>query len=356
MEKTTQKQPILTWKSFLASFAIILVIYLVANSFTNSKSKKEEKKSINSNGKSYEYTVLDGNEDSENSILSIPVHGVILTESSSDTGFFNFLSEEGVVYGYDIKEQLKRATKNTDIKGIVLEINSPGGTIPGANAIAEGVAYYKKLTGNPVYAHISDVGASGGYWSAAATDYIVAENGSTVGSIGVIMGPFKQYKNVVAEGGILDGVETSGGIESRYFSAGQYKDTGSPYRALTTEEERHWQTALDNEYSNFVRFVSAHRGISPQTITNTIKAFPYEPQRALELGLIDSIGNKEITYNTLAQQSNLEEYNIISEESEFGFFADLFKGVSYTTPQKTAGACQWCNAPLVLYDSSYMLR
>lgn len=357
MESTkTTKQPLLTWKSFLISFAIILFIYLIASGLTKENKKEEKEANFFSSNESYDYTVVNGDEAAGNSILAIPLHGVILTEQSSDFGFFDFLGEEGVVYGYDIKEQIKRAAENPEIKGIVLEINSPGGTIPGSLAIADGVAYYKEVTGNPVYAHISDVGASGGYWSAASTDYIVADSGSTVGSIGVIMGPFKQYKNVVGESNFLGGVETEGGIENRYFSAGQFKDTGSPYRALAPEEEKHWQTSLDNEYRKFVNYVSVRRDIAPEKIVGTIKAFPYETQRAIELNLIDEIGSKESTYNMMAKEKNMEDYNIIKEESDFGVFGDLFKGASMLAPNKKAGSCSWCNAPLVLYDRSYSIR
>ncbi len=353
-----KKQPLLTWPSFLISAVIILCIYMIASAFTGD-SKKEKQETHTSGGKDYTYTVVDGEEDADTSILAIPVRGIILTEQSSDVGFFNFLSEEGVVYGYEVKEQLKRAAKDDSIKGVVLEINSPGGTIPGAVAISEGVAYYREVTGNPVYAHIADMGASGGYWAAASTEYIVSDPGSAIGSIGVILGPFTQYNNVIAESNFLGGVETEGGIDYRFFTGGQYKDSGSPYRPLTPEEERHWQTSVDNEYRSFVSFVSARRNISPEFLVNTVKALAYEPQRAIELKLIDEIGSKESTYNKLAMETQLEDYNIVSEEEDFGILSELFKGATSVFPalkaQQQAKACNWCNGPLVLYDRSYTI-
>ncbi len=352
-----KKQPLLTWSSFLISAVIILFIYMLVSAFTGN-SKEDKKETQTSGGVDYSYTVLDGEEDAKASILSVSVRGIILTEPSSDVGFFNFLSEEGVVYGYEVKEQLKRAAKDDSIKGVVLEINSPGGTIPGAVAISDGVAYYREVTGNPVYAHIADMGASGGYWAAASTEYIVSDPGSAIGSIGVILGPFTQYNNVIAESNFLGGVETQGGIDYRYFTGGQYKDSGSPYRPLTPEEERHWQTSVENEYRTFVSYVSASRNLPPEFLINTVKALAYEPQRAIDLQLIDEIGSKESTYNKLAMEQKLEDYNIVGEEEDFGIFSEIFKGAHSLFPMQSVQqikACNWCNGPLVLYDRSYAL-
>lgn len=354
----SKKTPILTWQSFLISFGIILVLFLVISSLTGGN-KDQKETMVSKTGETYEYTVLDGDEFSSNSVLVIPVNGVILTEGAGDAGFFDFLSEGGVTYGYDVKEKLKRAAENKDVKAVLLEINSPGGTIGGSKAIADGIEYYRQATGNPVYSHITDVGASGAYWAAATTDMIVAEAGATIGSIGVILGPFSYYDDIIAEGGILGGVETEGGITYRYFSAGQFKDTGSPYRQLTPDEERHWQTAVNNEYELFVDHVSAYRNLSREQIVNDIKALPYENKRALELGLIDASASRDETIEDLAAAAGLEpeDYNVIREDLFVDFFTELFGQVRSLTPHSTAQskACTWCNQPLMLYDSSYSL-
>lgn len=358
MTEQQHKQPLITLKSFLISFVIILAVLLVVSSFTNKDS--DDERSVSSSESTYEYTVVDGEEGTDSSVLIIPVQGVILTESSGGLGFFDFLGEEGVTYGYDVKNQLERASEDDSIKAVLIEINSPGGTVGGAKAISDGIEAYKQTTGNPVYAHITDIGASGAYWAAVSTDSIVSEVGSMVGSIGVIMGPFTYYDGVISETSLLSGVETENGIEYRYFTAGQYKDTGSPYRPLTPEEITHWQTGINNEYDLFVNHVSTHRNMSPEFIRNTVKAFPYENKRALELSLIDEVGSKEETIKALAQKAGLSEdsYNVIREEQITDFFTGLFSGVhmlqSKTTPAKQIG-CTWCNSPMFLYDSSYTI-
>lgn len=329
---------------------------MVVSSFMKPKKEARDEKETKSTQKTdYEYQVVDGNEDSDTSILVIPIQGVILSERSSDLGFFDFLGEEGVTYGDEVKESLKRAAEDNSIRAILLEINSPGGTIPGAKAITDGVRYYRNSTKHPVYAHITDMGASGGYWAAASTDYIVSEIGSTVGSIGVIMGPFKYYDGLVSEQDFFGGVQTENGITNRYFSAGQYKDTGSPYRKLTEEEERHWQTSLNNEYARFVDYVSQQRGIERDTIINTIKALPYETTRALQLRLIDAEGSQEEALELLAKQAGISDYSVLQESPSFGFFEELFGSVATLVPHKQIRSCQWCNAPLYMYDRSYTL-
>lgn len=352
-QTTSQNQPLLTVKSFIASFVIILVVYLLVSAFIQPTPKTAKKeKSGPFSAQQFEYKVKEGEDHSDNSILSIPIEGIILTDRSADIGFFNFLQEGSATYGYEVKEKLTRAAKDPSIKAVMLDINSPGGTVTGANAIGEGVAYYRQATGKPVFAHINDLGASGAYWSAASTDYIVSDVGSIVGSIGVIMGPFKYYNKVTSESSFGGGVQTDGGIDYQFISAGQYKDTGSPYRRMTDEEQKHWQTSINNEYDRFVEYISARRHLSRETITNTIKALPYDTKRALQLGLIDKEGSKEDTLAMLAQKAKIQDYNVVEENKTLDFFDNLFSRAAVLIPKKQA-ACSWCHQPLLLYDGSY---
>ncbi len=308
-------------------------------------------------GNGYEYTYLRGDELSMNKVLQVSINGVILTEETSVAGPFDFL-EEGVTYGYEVKEQLRRAAKDESIKAVFLTINSPGGTIPGSQAISDGVALYKRETGNPVYAHIRDVGASGGYWAAVSTDKIFADTGSLIGSIGVIMGPFTYYNNPIEEGGLLGGVTTEGGIEHTYITGGEYKDTGSPYRRMTPEERTHWQDSVNNEYSLFVNYVSARRDLTPDYIRTTIKALPYDTIQAKNLGLIDEISSEDIAIEALLDKAGLgNDYQLLEEESKGDFFSDIFGVISdRKSPQVTSpNVCSLCNTPLFLYDRTYSL-
>lgn len=303
----------------------------------------------------YEYSQVRGDEFSENKVLQIPINGVILTEATSIAGPFDFLSE-GVTYGYDVKETLRRAANDPSIKAIFLTINSPGGTIPGSKAISDGIMQYKLATGNPVYAHIRDVGASGGYWAAASTDKILVDTGSIVGSIGVLMGPFTYYNNPVEEGSILGSVTTEAGIEHTYFTGGQYKDTGSPYRRMTTEERDHWQQSINNEYGVFVDHVSRSRKLSKDFIVNTVKALPYDSIQAKSLGLVDEIASEDVAFEELRDKAGIgNDYRLIIEKRKGDFFTTLFGVVTKQKAPTAATVCSLCNTPLYLYDRTYSI-
>ena len=113
-----------------------------------------------------EYPAVYG--DGANQLLSIKVNGVIMGDSADNEMPLGDVG--GNAYGYDIKAKLYAAAADDNIKGVILDINSPGGTIYGSRAIADGVKYYKDTTKKPVYAFISGIGASGAYWAAASAD------------------------------------------------------------------------------------------------------------------------------------------------------------------------------------------
>lgn len=354
----------LHFKTFLFTFILFIALFafftiLFGNNEEDAKNHTNSTHlSSSQNGIKKEYVYIEGNADSENKILLVNIQGLILTEKIGDLGFFDLLGEDAISYGYDIRRTFYSAAKDPTIKGIFLQINSPGGTIGGAEAISNGIEYYRQTTKNPVYTHIVDQGTSGAYWAAASTDRINAEVGSLIGSIGVIMGPFKYYDGVIAEGDFVGSVQTEGGIENRFFTAGEYKDTGSPYRPLTEEEEEHWQTSLNNEYEQFVSHVSKTRDIEPEIIIDRIKAFPYGTEQAKRLGLIDSIGSDTQVLRDLLSDLNISrnDYQLIAEEERIGFFDNLFSSISYLNkPQANTTACPWCGKPLLLYDPSYKI-
>jgi protease IV len=289
------------------------------------------------------YTTVYGN--GVNQLLSIKVSGTI---TGTDDGASGFFSDASSTAGYSVKEKLQAAANDPTIQGIVLEINSPGGTIYGARAIADGVTFYQEKTGNPVYAYVEGQAASGGYWAASPADSIIADYGSDVGSIGVIMGPFQYYDKVLAEdGGLLSGgVVTQNGIQSMYISAGASKDVGNPYRKLTDAELRALQTSVNNEYDMFVAYVSKHRNIPADTIRNTIGALSYDNKTALTYKLIDHTGSRDAAYNALAKAADVEDdFSIVREEYQPGFFESILMATGMK-PQKKVQSPAERNAEL----------
>jgi protease IV len=275
-------------------------------------------------GESYVYKTVYGDEESDNLLLSIKVDGIILNEEPEVSDIFG--SSGDVVYGYKIKEQLIRASRNKKIKGVVMEVSSPGGTVTGSKAIADGIEYYKEETDNPVITYGQGLVASGAYWVSVVTDEIIVDYGSSIGSIGVIFGPFSYYDNVIAmDGGIFQGgVVTQDGIEQYYITAGKYKDSGNPYRKLTEEEINTYQTDVNNNYDDFVKVISDNRGVSTEHVKKDIKALIYGNEQALGLELIDSTGTKQDSYKSLAETTELgSDYRVVREQSDLGFLNSL---------------------------------
>jgi protease-4 len=296
-----------------------------------------------------------GNGLSANQLLVIPVHGEIIGDADGDAaaGWSN-----SVTSGYDIKQKLYEAANHAEIKGVLLQINSPGGTIYGARAIADGVAHYRAQTKQPVYAHIEGVGASGAYWAAASTDRIIADYGSDIGSIGVIMGPFKYYDTVLSEtGGLLDGgVITQNGIQSFSITAGTSKDVGNPYRRLTADEQHQLQLSVNNEYDQFVQYVSDHRKIPTDTLRNQIGAMIYDNKTAQNLKLIDQTASREDTYTALAKAAQLgdKDFQVMREVQPIGLVQSLLGAVGVkpqTSAKSSFDTCSLTRSKLAYYGS-----
>ncbi|QQR52839.1 S49 family peptidase [bacterium] len=279
--------------------------------------------------------------DGLNQLLSIKVEGIIAGETEADT-FFGSLG--GLSSGYAIKDQLIAAADSPDIKGVILEINSPGGTIYGSHAIADGVEYYRTQTKKPVYAFISGMGDSGAYWAAASTDKILADYGSDTGSIGVIMGPFEYYNKVIAtDGGLLGGgVITQNGVEQTYITAGRSKDIGNPYRRLTGDEVALLQRQVNNEYENFVAYVASRRQLTADTIKNQIGALSYDNKTAKDLKLIDATANRDDAYSLLAEAAQVgADYTVVRSDSSTGFITSLLGAIKHGRwPQAAAQPSQ----------------
>jgi protease-4 len=310
----------------------------------------------------FQFETVSGDESSENKFLSIPITGLILNDPELDGATGGLFGGVGATYGANINEQLRNAADDNSIKGVVLRINSPGGTVTGSNAISEGINYYQEQTGNPVISICQGVCASGSYWAAAPTDFILAETGSQIGSIGVIFGPFKYYDEVVAEGDLINGaVVTQNGIETNYITGGASKDAGNPYRRLTEREIEILQEGVNDTYDNFVDLVVSNRDdITETELRNDIGALVYSVDQSLENGLIDEVGDKRAAYAKLAELAEVDEddYRIIERYQPLGFWDSLLVGsLSQTNSQlseqgieinQKALLRQTFNSPLVL--------
>jgi protease-4 len=275
-------------------------------------------------GDSFRTGFVYGTKNATNKILQVPISGIILGDSSDGTDFTSIFYG-GITYGYDVKDYLRWAAKQDEIRGVVLMINSPGGTIVGAQAIADAVTEYREVSRKPIYAHIAGMGTSGAYWSAVSTDKIYADYGSVTGSIGVIMGSILYYDAPTAYGDSFgSSVQTKNGIWEYNLSAGKGKDFGNPFRPPSAEELSIYRSSLENEYGRFVKYVSERRGIDEQVLRGQIGAHVYDNMTAENWKLIDGSQMKEKSYELIAKSAGIEDaYQVVGLEGP-GFFERLF--------------------------------
>lgn len=237
----------------------------------------------------------------ENTIRAISIGGPIQTSGSDG------LALEQLTYGYEVAATLDALDKG-DAAGVLLLIDTPGGTITGSKAIADAVQRYQERTGNKVLAFVEGVAASGGMMAMAAADEIISDYGTLIGSIGVVFGPFTEYKDVVGTSGTIltEGVTTTGGITQEYLSAGEGKDFGNPFREMTEKERAVLMESINSEYDSFVSWIHTTRDIPEDTIRDEIGAYVYGPEAAQELGLIDQIMGRDAAFNYVAQQLGID--------------------------------------------------
>ncbi len=295
---------------------VVFIIGIAASSSQSFESAASER----------EYTTIYGDPDTRHTLLSIPIKGPIEGDQSSE-GYDSIFADPNVAYGYDLKSELIDAANSRDYDGVVLEIDSPGGTIFGSKAISDGVAYYKKTTKQPVFVHVQGLAASGAFWAAVSADKIIADSGTGIGSIGVIYGPFTYFdKPVALDGGLLGGgVITQNGIEQTYITAGEGKDAGNPFRRLTAKEQAVIQQGVNDSYEQFVSYVADRRKISSSVIQTDIGAHLYGEKQALTHGLIDEIGSREVAYHELALLAGVAgRYHVVSShEASSDFWSRL---------------------------------
>ena len=218
-------------------------------------------------------------------VALIPIEGEIV--GTKDTG----LSFGGTVASPDVIEMIEKADKNPDIKAIILEINSPGGSAVASQEIADAVQKTNKTT----VAWIREVGASGAYWIASSSNHIVANRASITGSIGVIASYLE-----------FPGFLEKYNITYRRLVAGKYKDIGSPFKEMTSEEQAVFQDSLNEMRDYFVSEVANNRHMNKKDIDKVANGLFYLGGQAKDYGLIDELGGKQEVINYIEKKENIK--------------------------------------------------
>ncbi|MGB3459603.1 MAG: signal peptide peptidase SppA [Halobacteriota archaeon] len=221
------------------------------------------------------------------SIAIIPIKGMITSEESA----FGLMAASTVL----IKD-IEEAENKRKIKAVIFEINSPGGTPFASKEIATSIENMDK----PAIAWIREYAASGAYWIASACDEIVADELSTVGSIGAM-----SIRPDIGE------LMKKFGIEVETLRTGRYKGMGLPYEKLTEEERELMKKELDEIQDNFLNAVAKNRKLDDAKMKELSTAKVYLGREAKDMGLIDLLGGKELAIRIAKERSGIRKEKII---------------------------------------------
>jgi protease-4 len=197
------------------------------------------------------------------------------------------------------EQTLKHLTEfrnNSNVKSIVLRIESPGGAVGAAQEIYQEVIRTNSV--KPVIASMGSMGASGGYYAALGAESIIANPGTMTGSIGVIV----KFPN-------LEGLFEKIGYKSEVIKSGPLKDVGAGDRPMSEAERKLMQDLIDNVYDQFVRHIAAARGMEENTVRGLADGRIYTGEQALEVGLIDRLGNFTDAITIAADMGGLDVKN-----------------------------------------------
>jgi protease IV len=235
----------------------------------------------------------------------VQLNGVIAGDSSA--------SSEQVNAG------LQAAFKDSNTQGVVLRINSPGGSPVQAGEINDEIRRLRaKYPDIPLYAVIEDVCASGGYYVAVAADKIFVNRASLVGSIGVLMDGF-------GFSGVLDKL----GVERRLLTAGDNKGFLDPFSPMQPRQRAHAQSMLNDIHRQFIDVVKKGRGDRLKAEAEIFSGLIWTGERSIELGLADALGGVEYVAREVIKAQTIVDYT--SRENIAERFAKRFGAASMET-------------------------
>ena len=205
-------------------------------------------------------------------------------------------------------EELEKAKKDKNIKGVLFVVNSPGGAVAPSVELAYAIKELKEI--KPVVVYASGVIASGSYYASIWANQIVANPGSVVGSIGVIM------QGVNAED-LMEKI----GISTQTVKAGKYKESGTPTRKWTEFEEKQLQNVIDDTYNMFITDVATARNLDVKNHTSFADAKIFTSKQAKEVGLVDEVATIFYAQNLLKDLAKVEN-PVWKKEDKFDKFLD----------------------------------
>jgi len=208
------------------------------------------------------------------------------------------ISPDTISSAENINAGLQHAFKDKKTQGVILRINSPGGSPVQSGYIADEI---RRLRGEypdiPLYAVVEDICASGGYYVASAADKIYVDKASMIGSIGVLMNGF----------GFTGAMEKLG-IERRLLTAGENKAFLDPFSPVNAEQEKYAKKMLDEIHRQFIEVVRQGRGQRLKEDSQMFSGIMWTGERSVELGLADGMGSADYVAREVIKAEHIVDY------------------------------------------------
>ncbi|MBI5451524.1 MAG: signal peptide peptidase SppA [Gammaproteobacteria bacterium] len=219
-------------------------------------------------------------------VAQIDIHGVIADDAEANAD--------------SLIKALQDAFEDKHAKAVMLRINSPGGSPVQAGYVYDEIRRLRAIhPDKKLYAVVTDICASGGYYIASAADYIYADKASMVGSIGVLMNGF----------GFVDTMNKLG-VERRLLTAGENKGMLDPFQPLSEKHKQYVQTMLDKVHQQFIAVVKQGRGARLHDNPEIFSGLIWTGEQALELGLIDGLGSNEHVARDIIKVDDIVDYTV----------------------------------------------
>ena len=209
-----------------------------------------------------------------------------------------------------VLEDIQKAKEDKNIKGVLFVVDSPGGSVAPSVELAYAIKELREV--KPVIAYASGVIASGSYYASIWANQIIANPGSMVGSIGVIM-----------QGVNTEELMKKIGVSTQTVKAGKYKESGTPTRKWFDYEEKQLQSVIDDTYNMFISDVASARNLDVKNHTIFADAKIFTSKQAKNVGLIDEVATLSYAQESLIKLSKVEK-PVWSKEDKFEKFMNKF--------------------------------
>ena len=253
-------------------------------------------------------------------ILIIDLDGVITFKE--EKGYLNLSTRPSKVAFF--RESLRKAGEDPDVEGLIVRINSPGGSVAASDAIYHEILTFKQNRKIPIIAYITEVCASGGYYVASAADRIIASPAAVTGSIGVIAMKIN-----------LEGLFSKIGVAGEAYKSGPKKDFWSPFRPSTPEERKMLQELINRFYNRFISVVHANRQklLTEQEIRSLSDGRIFAADEALETKLIDRVAYLDETIEMIKEELHIAEAKVITYARPAMYKSNIYSEIPQQAPQ-----------------------